>query len=245
MPQLSNDSVFRQMQADPYYRQFSLELTDLLKRDPGYSPKRQAKILESCARGERIVQFDGSYIVNSSVPAVPSRAFMTFIQGGRNENRLLTDLAYARRSAPLSTHLCITTRCNDGCKHGNAPIPDRQADLTRGQWLQIIGDLQDAGVAYIAFSGGEPLLRPDMEDIVAAVDDRSTTLLFTDGRGLSRRRAEALKRAGLFSLAVSIDSSDDEEDNRLRHNPCAIDDALRAIDCASEAGLYTMASAVV
>ena len=72
-----------------------------------------------------------------------------------------------------------------------------------------------------------------------------TDLLFADGRGLSRQRAGALKRAGLFSLAVSIDSPDAEEHNRFRHSPRAFDDAVRALDRASEAGLYTLASAVV
>lgn len=245
MPVSSNEPVFRQMFADPRYRQFAFELADLLKQDPGYSPRRQAKVLESSARGERVVEFEGRYVVNSSVPSVPSRAFVTFVKGGRNETRLLTDLAYARRSAPLSAHLCITARCNYRCKHCGATTPDRQRELTRDQWIEVIRELQDLGVAYIVFSGGEPLLRPDMEDIVASVDDRSTTLLFTNGRELSPGRAAALKRAGLFILSVSIDSPDAEEHNRLRRNPRAFDHALRAIGCASEAGLYTLVSAVV
>ena len=241
----SNRTVLQQMFADEQYRQFTFGLADLLKPDPGFSFKRQAQILRISARGERIVPFEDVYVVNSSVPPVPSKAFATFIEGGQNKDRLLSDLAYARRSAPLSAHLCITARCNYHCEHCGATVPDQQSELSKDQWLGIIARLQELGVAYIVFSGGEPLLRPDMEEILASVDDRSTTLLFTNGRDLTPRRAQSLKEAGLFILAVSLDSPHPDEHNRLRRAPHAYEDALSAIRNASDAGLYTLVSAVI
>ncbi len=241
----SNAEVLQQMLCDERYQQFTRDLADVLMRDPEYSFRRMAKILDGSARGERIVPFEDVYVFNSSVPPVPSRAFLTFIEGGRDKGRLLTDLAYVRRSAPLSVHLCITARCNYRCMHCGATVPDQHKELNRDEWLRVIAELQALGVAYIAFSGGEPLLRPDMEDIIAAVDDRSTTLLFTNGRELTLQRARSLKRSGLFILAVSLDSPHAEEHNRLRRVPRAFDDALSAIRYSSEGGLYTLVSAVI
>ncbi len=86
----SNRTVLQQMFADEQYRQFTFGLADLLKPDPGFTFKRQAQILRSSARGERIVPFEDVYVVNSSVPPVPSKAFVTFIEGGQNKDRLLS-----------------------------------------------------------------------------------------------------------------------------------------------------------
>ncbi len=241
----SNLPVLKRMLSDPRYRQFSLELDEVFRKDPNYTARKLRRILDGAARGERILPFEDRYVISSFVPPVPSRAFKSFVTGGVDEDRLFTDLAFARRSAPLSVHLCITARCSYRCEHCGATLPDDHAELTGAEWIRVIRDLQDLGVAYIAFSGGEPLMRDDMEDIIRSVDEQSTTLLFTNGRGLTPRRAEALKQSGLFILAVSLDSPRPEEHNRIRRNPDAFAHALAAIENASRAGLYTLVSAVV
>ena len=88
-------------------------------------------------------------------------------------------------------------------------------------------------------------MRDDMEEIIGVLDDRSTTLLFTNGERLTRQRARSLKRNGLFILAVSLDSPRPQEQNRIRRNPNAFSAAVEAIRNASEAGLYTLVSSVV
>ena len=98
-------------------------------------------------------------------------------------------------------------------RHCGATTPDRRAELTTDQWLDVLAQLQDLGVAYIGFSGGEPLMRDDLEELIASIDDRSTTLMFTNGFGYTAERARAIQQAGLFYSAVSIDSPYPDEHN--------------------------------
>lgn len=235
----------QRMLSDSNYLQFVVDMDRQLRSDPAYRSRNQVKILEGAARGERIVPFEDKYVVSSFFPPMPSRAFMTFLAGAKQKDKPFASLAEGGRSAPLSTHVCITTRCQYRCEHCGATTPDKCSELTLQQWQKVFADLQDLGVAYLGISGGEPLLRRDLEDILASIDDRSTTLLFTNGRALTPERARSLKQAGLFYLAVSLDSPDAAEHNRFRRNPRAFDHALTAIRNSADAGLYTMVSAVV
>lgn len=241
----SNLPILREMLYSPQYLDFAMELDETLRKDPNYTPRRGRRILESAARGERIIRFEDRYVISSFVPPVPSRAFLQFVTGGVNPDGLFTDLAYARRSAPLSVHLCITTRCPYSCAHCGATYTDGREELTGAEWINVIGDLQDLGVANIVFSGGEPLVRQDMEEIIAAVDERSSTLLFTNGCKLTYERACRLKQAGLFILAVSLDSPYPEQHNAVRRNKNAFNYAIDAIRNASRADLYTLVSTVM
>jgi len=236
--------VVQEMLSDRRYRQFVMELDELLRTDPNYTPRKLMRILEGAARGERVVKFEDRYVTSSFVPPIPSRAFLSFVRGGMDRENLYSDLAHARRSAPLSVHVSITSRCSYRCEHCGATIAGHN-DLTTAQWVRVMRELQDLGVALFAFSGGEPLQRDDMEEIIGALDDRSSTLLFTNGRHLTLDRARALKRAGLFILAVSLDSPNAERHNRIRRNSQAFSHALAAIRNAAEAGLYTLVSSVV
>lgn len=241
----SNLPIVREMLASRPYREFLFELDDVFRSDPNYTPRRGRRILESAARGERIIRFEDRWVVSSFVPPVPSPAFKQFVCGGVDPERLYSDLAYARRSAPLSVHLCITMRCPYRCEHCGATYVDGRDELTGRQWVDVIGQLQDLGVANIVFSGGEPLVRSDIEEIIASIDQRSSTLLFTNGCQLTLERAHRLKEAGLFILAVSLDSPHPEEHNRIRRNKQAFSHAIDAIRNASRAGLYTLISSVV
>ena len=242
---LPNLPTVGQMLSDSRYREFIFELDEMFRGDPTYSGRKQQRILEGAARGEKIVRFEDRYVISSFFPPMPSRAFKTFVKGGIDKQSLYSDLAHGRRSAPLTVHLCITTRCQYRCEHCGATYDGERSELTKHEWIKVIRDLQDLGVAYIIFSGGEPLVRDDMEEIISAVDDRSTTLLFTNGRELTPDRARSLKRSGLFFLAVSLDSPYPVEHNRIRCNPKAFSHAIAAIRNASQAGLYTLVSSVV
>jgi len=88
-------------------------------------------------------------------------------------------------------------------------------------------------------------MRNDLEEILRVIDDRSVTLIFTNGFGYSRDRAKSLRDAGLFYSGISVDSPYAEEHNRVRRNPQAFDHALTAIQNSLDAGLYTMLSSVV
>jgi cyclopropane fatty-acyl-phospholipid synthase-like methyltransferase len=87
-------------------------------------------------------------------------------------------------------------------------------------------------------SGGEPLLRDDLEEIAGAFDDTTSLNLNTTGEGLTKERACALRENGVFALGVSIDSNQPDEHDRLRGKKGAFETALQALRLASENSLY-------
>jgi MoaA/NifB/PqqE/SkfB family radical SAM enzyme len=77
--------------------------------------------------------------------------------------------------------------------------------LTTEEVKSLIFDLQNMGVSIIGLTGGEPLLRDDLSEIVNAIDVRSKSFLYTSGYELDEKKIRNLKNAGLFSLGISLD----------------------------------------
>jgi len=83
-------------------------------------------------------------------------------------------------------------------------------ELDTAEWQRVLAEAADLGVLHVGFSGGEPLQRQDLAQLVATA--RAVGLysnLITSAIGLTRRRAEALQQAGLDSIQISFQA--DEE----------------------------------
>jgi cyclic pyranopterin phosphate synthase len=96
------------------------------------------------------------------------------------------------------------------------------------------------GVRKIRLTGGEPLLRRDLERLVAqlaAIDGLDDIALTTNGSLLTREKALALKAAGLERITVSLDSLDDATFRAMNDVSFPVDRVLDAIEVAAEAGL--------
>ena len=109
--------------------------------------------------------------------------------------------------------ISLTDRCNLRCTYcmpaeGLDWMP-RSEQLTDAELVRLIGiAVRDLGVRELRFTGGEPLLRRGLEDVIAAsaaLDPRPDISLTTNGVGLARR-AEALAAAGVDRLNVSLDT---------------------------------------
>jgi len=245
---LSNVPIVTRMLLDPRFIRFLYQLHRQFTTDGRVRLRAYTKSLFALARGERIRRFQGQYLISSFVPPLPSRAFVRFLEGTARDEAdgdLMENLSRLRRTAPLSTYLSVTERCTYKCPHCSARFGKPNRDLTTAQWIEIVQAVQELGTAYIGITGGEPLLRDDLEQILSAIDDRSTTILFTNGRELSLARARSLQRSGLFVLAVSLDSPHEQKHNEIRGHPQAFAKALAAIRHARQAGLYTVVQSVV
>ena len=245
---LSNVPIVARMLLDPRFIRFLCQLQRQFSTDGRLALRAYTKSLLALARGERIRRFRGQYLLSSFVPPMPSRAFVRFLEGTARDEAdgdLMENLSRLRRTAPLSTYVAVTERCTYKCAHCSARFGTPGRDLTTAQWIQIIRSLQDVGTAYLGITGGEPLLRNDLEQILAAIDDRSTTILFTNGSQLSLARAQSLRRSGLFALAVSLDSPHERKHNEIRGHAQAFERALAAVRHARRAGLYTVVQSVV
>ena len=89
--------------------------------------------------------------------------------------------------------------------------------------LRVIDDLQEAGVVWLGFTGGEPLLNPDIVDITAHAAGDMAVKLFTTGVGSRRSWRRTSPAAGLFSVAVSLDHWEPARHDASRRYPGAFD----------------------
>ncbi|MBD3285641.1 radical SAM protein [candidate division WOR-3 bacterium] len=234
-----------QMIFDPGFARFKRKVHDLFKSDPNYSRTKLRRFFRGIARGERIVYHNDCYMVSSYLPPQASQPFLTYIKGGTYPDQLFTSIAYMKRAAPLSTYLCVTNACHFDCVHCSAKNRRGKPSFKTAEWIGLIREIQNAGAAMIGFTGGEPVLRKDMEELISAVDDRSATILFTSGKDFTRERAVSFKKAGLDILSVSLDSADPDTHSYMRNDKKAFQYALNAIRFARDAGLYVLVQPVV
>jgi PqqA peptide cyclase len=112
---------------------------------------------------------------------------------------------------PFSLLAEITHRCPLHCPYCSNPLQlaSTAAELITEDWKRVLKEASELGVLHVGFSGGEPLQRPDLADLVAAAREAGLySNLITSSLGLSRQRLEELKRAGLDSIQISFQSDE-------------------------------------
>ena len=127
-------------------------------------------------------------------------------RSAREFTRGLLDTAH-----PLLVQIIPIRRCNIDCGYCNEydkvsePVPT-------AVMKQRIDRLSELGTSVVAFSGGEPMLHPDLDDLLRHIRSRGMMAgLITNGYFLVPKRIEALNRAGLDFLQISIDNVDPDE----------------------------------
>jgi pyrroloquinoline quinone biosynthesis protein E len=85
----------------------------------------------------------------------------------------------------------------------------RRNELSTDEWKRVLREGREMGALQLGFTGGEPAMRKDLEELVAEANDLGYyTNLITSGMGLNRERLAALKDAGLHQIQLSIQSCD-------------------------------------
>ena len=157
---------------------------------------------------------------------------------------MFENLLSGRRLSPVSAFLAVTGECQYHCWHcsyRNRP----GGGLETGQWLKIIGELHRLGASIIGFTGGEPCLRADLPQLVSAASaGGAAAIVFSSGSGLNLPLLRELKKAGLWSVCVSLDHPSPAGHDRLRGMPGAHAAACQALRLARESGFYTMVGTV-
>jgi GTP 3',8-cyclase len=165
-----------------------------------------------------------------------------------------------RLGRPLETlRISITDRCNFRCVYcmpkevfgRDYAFLERRELLTFEELSRVVGVFADLGVRTVRITGGEPLVRRNVEHLVellAAIEtpagDKLELALTTNG-SLLAQKAEALAAAGLNRVTVSLDSLDDESFRAMNDVEFPVQQVLDGIDAASAAGLPVKVNAVV
>lgn len=176
-------------------------------------------------------------------------------------SRLLTDrteeadvLRYQRHSSRLPSHLLhysadkrpvvvwtSTHRCNLHCIHCYTDSRDREypGELTTAEACAMVDDLAAFGSPVLLISGGEPLRRPDIEEVAAhAVKRGMRVVLSTNGTLLTPERAARLAEIGMSYVGISIDGRPATHD-RFRGVHGAYDASMSALRACRDAGIKT------
>lgn len=112
---------------------------------------------------------------------------------------------------PVMAHIIPIRRCNLSCTYCNE-YDDFSKPIDTDVMLQRVDHLARLGTRIITISGGEPLLHPDLDQIIARIrSSGAITGLITNGYLLTADRIERLNRAGLDHMQISIDNVQPDE----------------------------------
>lgn len=136
----------------------------------------------------------------------------------------------------------LTARCNLACSHcyiSAGPWVKTDNDLTLPEFRRMADEvLALSPGAMFVLTGGEPLIRRDLEEIAAySVSKGAIVVVGTNGTGLTAKRIATLKEAGVTGFAVSVDSLEDQVHDDFRHGDGALKHTLASIERLREAEL--------
>lgn len=144
---------------------------------------------------------------------------------------------YGRRITGL--RISVTSKCNMSCIycHREGEKRDGGKDLDKEDIVRIVKVAAEYGINKVKFSGGEPLLRSDLEEIINALPKLKDVSLTTNG-SLLADRAQGLKEAGLHRVNISLDTLNEEKYNLITNcSKGSFHNVLEGINAALQAGL--------
>jgi MoaA/NifB/PqqE/SkfB family radical SAM enzyme len=182
-----------------------------------------------------LARWKGKMVANPFAPPVGSRPQFRALKG------LLRKYVLGRIT-PLAMTYAVTYRCQCRCAHCSAARFHRgdASELSTAEAKRLIDESLDLGICILAFTGGEPLLRQDIFELIAHVDQRKAMpIMFTNGQLLTPDAVERLADSGLYTLFLSLDAPSAEEHDRLRGIPGLFDSAIEGLERIREKGVLT------
>lgn len=197
---------------------------------------RQKLAMNYVSKESKLTRIGDKIYTNTFTPYFPSLAYDRFLKGVISIT--------SGNPLPVVTNFAVTPRCPCNCWHCSFSDRSKKDILSLDQLKKAIYDVQDLGTSVIGLTGGEPLLRDDLEDIIASIDKRSMPVIFTTGYKLTRDRVKSLKKVGLEIPVISLDHYKAEIHDRGRRKEGIFDAALNAIKLFQDEGFYVAVSFV-
>jgi GTP 3',8-cyclase len=165
----------------------------------------------------------------------------------------MVDLVDTLQRPLRDLRISVTDRCNFRCTYcmpkevfgRDYRFLDRRELLSFEEIARLAGVFVALGTRKIRITGGEPLVRRDLERLVEQLATLDVDLTLTTNGSLLRAKAEALANAGLRRVTVSLDALDDATFRALNDVDFPVDRVLEGIDAAVAVGLPVKVNAVV
>ncbi len=139
--------------------------------------------------------------------------------------------------------------CNFRCQHCSIKRfqgKNEAKQMTIPDVKNLFQQADELGLARVTITGGEPLVFPDLDELVSAIDPQKFYInCDTNGWLLDEKRAKHLKAIGVDRIQLSLDSLDEKEHDDFRMTKGAYQKAMRAIEASLNAGLDIFIQTVV
>jgi len=153
-----------------------------------------------------------------------------------------------KRIIPMAVTIGVTTTCQCNCAHCSTLGRSKSRPALSLEEIQrTVRECVELGITNITFTGGEPLIRDDLERCIASVSpDKAVTQVFTNALLLTPERAKSLAASGAYGVQISLDSHDSAEHDCLRGvdgSFTAVENGVRhALDAGLLVGISTYAT---
>lgn len=143
---------------------------------------------------------------------------------------------------PRQIDIALTFDCNLACDHCfTAPMFNpRETEMDEKTLKRVAADCRKLGITVIHFTGGEILMRKDLEKVISLFSPRKN-LIYIQSNGMlaTYERLVSLKKAGLDFFGVSLEYPDKDTQDRFRHHDGYFDKVLESLVMARKAKLQT------
>ncbi|MFH1018358.1 MAG: radical SAM protein [Pseudomonadota bacterium] len=127
-------------------------------------------------------------------------------------------LARKTWTRPISVNLLITSRCNSKCETCDSwKLADHEGELTTDDYRRLAGEIAELGAPIVTIGGGEPVLRPDLWEIIRAFKEAGRVVqLTTNALTMRADQRKKMYESGLNRVTVSLDSHIPEIYSKIR-----------------------------
>lgn len=176
--------------------------------------------------------------INSFFPSIPSMAWDRMVKS-------ISEISNYKKHVPMQADIVVTGKCHCNCWHCFRSKYVNKDEMTLENIKKCITSLYNLGTSTIGITGGEPMLRKDIYEIIKLIPKGMEGQLYTTGHNIDENFAAKLKDTNLTRCIISLDNYKEDVVCKLRNNKNAFVDALTAIKALVKYNIYTAVTVCV
>ncbi|MDR0373282.1 MAG: radical SAM protein [Nitrososphaerota archaeon] len=141
---------------------------------------------------------------------------------------------YLSPGKPHHAQWLVTRKCNYRCVGCNVWKEQDERELSAAEIKKGLAILRDIGIVELTISGGDPLLRPDIAEILDYASEHFVTTVYDNG-SMAAKKIDTLRKVDF--VAISIDSLDEAKNDAIKAVPGAWKNAMQSVDVLQKEGI--------